>query len=515
MLHIALYQNSDAACSSVAFGGVSKPNENVDPITSYTNTKTPLDQVRATPPAPEFEHMPSESPMETSATCTVTHEETTLASRRAEATAAVHLGKGNARRLAKGPRCTPHTGFNLLAAAEKQDRKKELAREQRKRSRLKTRLFKAGISYNRIQDIMEKKIMGDGLQHLLSSLPKQLAESVKSWCADNSNDTTTSYTNITAPLDQGQGTVGCPTKGPDCTPPPEVEQTTVETAMETSHANVTAPHDQGQGTAVCPTKGSDCTPPPQVEQTTAETAIETSYANVTAPHGQGQGTARCPTKGPDCTPPPQVDETTGKAAKTSHVNTTAPLDQRRGTVECLPKGPECTPTPEFEQTTGGTAIGTDGLSTVAHGDNETSPANGELQCHSMPIDTIPTSTVAPRETMLATDRPETAATLYLGIVNAECPAKDPQCTHPPGFGLPSEAEKQRKRDLSRERAQKSRLKASLVKANFPEDRIQEVLEKTIVGDDLQHLISSLPGQLSGRVERMVLRCGRQTSATWL
>ena len=136
--YIALYQNSDAACSTVAFRGVSNPNENADTITSNTNTKTPLGQVRATPPTPEFEHMPGESPMETSATCTVTNEETTLATRRAEATAAVDLGKGNARRLAKGPRCTPHTGFNLLAAAEKQERKKELAREQKKKSRLKS-----------------------------------------------------------------------------------------------------------------------------------------------------------------------------------------------------------------------------------------------------------------------------------------------------------------------------------------------------------------------------------------
>ena len=80
--------------------------------------------------------------------------------------------------------------------------------------------------------------MGDDLQYFVSSLPKQLAGSVRNWCADNAHGTTTSFANTTSRLDQGQGTAGCPTKGPDCTPPPEVEQTAGEATFDVGDGNV-------------------------------------------------------------------------------------------------------------------------------------------------------------------------------------------------------------------------------------------------------------------------------------
>ena len=90
----------------------------------------------------------------------------------------------------------------------------------------------------------------------------------------------TSYTNATPPLEQGQGTVGCPTKGPDCTPPPEVEHMTGDIEMEMDDTftmtykgttpadgkvkDVTANLDLGNGYVGYLAKSPLCTPPPGV-----------------------------------------------------------------------------------------------------------------------------------------------------------------------------------------------------------------------------------------------------------
>ena len=114
--------------------------------TSYANTTVPLDQGQGTAgcptkgpdctPPPEVDQVPDETAIKTDDTSKVTNRQIMSATKEAEARVALDVTNGNAECSAKGPHCTSDAGFNLLAAAENQNRRRELARQKQK-SRLK------------------------------------------------------------------------------------------------------------------------------------------------------------------------------------------------------------------------------------------------------------------------------------------------------------------------------------------------------------------------------------------